>query len=137
MITKTKILMTALLCGLLLIFAACQDFPERGGDVRDFDVKILTEARAVRSRQGERLTGYLAEYESDFEKRPIFMSLEIVKYEKGERLTVKGILVDDSVRLLYGDQVNADIPVVHVLEARPVGVKAEVEKLVSGPEERR
>jgi hypothetical protein len=137
MMTQKRALTAALLCGTLFVLGACQNFPARGGDVQDFDVTILTGARAMRSRQGERLTGYLAEYESDVQKHVIFLSLEIVKYEKGERLSVKGILVDDSVRMPYGDQVNADIPYVRVLEARPLGVKAELEKLASDPDKKR
>jgi len=41
------------------------------------------------------------------------------------------------VRLSYGDQVHADVPVVHVLEARPTAVKADVEKLASESEKKR
>ena len=82
-------------------------------------MNVLTNAKSIRTRLGEVLAGYLAEYELNLQKHRIFISLEILKYRKGERLTVKGRFIDDSVRISYGDQINAEVPVVHILRAAP------------------
>ncbi len=127
----------ALACGLLASFIGCQDFSRRGGEDVEFEVKILKDAEAVRSRLGERLSGYLAEYEKDFQARKVFLSLEILKYEKGERLSVKGGLSEDTVSISYGGQLAADVPVLYVRKAGPAGTKADVDKLLAGPEKKR
>jgi len=127
----------ALFCGLLASSLCCRDYPRRGSEVLELDLKILKDAESVRTRQGERLGGYLAEYEENFQKQRIFISLEILKYAKGERLTVRGSIADDSVRISYGDQPAADIPVFYVRKAAPTESKLDIEKLVSGPEKKR
>ena len=114
-----RIRLTAVLIGLLFPLVSCQPFPERKGPVEEFDMNVLTNAKSIRTRLGEVLAGYLAEYELNLQKHRIFISLEILKYRKGERLTVKGRFIDDSVRISYGDQINAEVPVVHILRAAP------------------
>lgn len=127
----------ALTVSLLSCLLCCQEFPHRGSEIKEFEVKILKEAESVRTRQGERLAGYLAEYEEDFQARRIFLSLEILRYEKGERLTVKGSIAEDSVRLAYGGQPALEVPVVYVRKAGPAGTKADVDKLLSPPDKKR
>ena len=127
----------ALSIGFLSCLLCCRDYPHGGAEVQEFEVKILSEAESVRTRLGERLTGYLAEYELDFAKHRVFLALEIHKYEKDERLTVKGVLAEDSVRIPYGDLPAADVPVLHVRKAAPVGPKTEVEKIISGTDKKR
>jgi hypothetical protein len=97
----------------------CQPLAERRGSVEGFEVNILTNGKSIRSRLGEVLTGYLAEYELNLQKHRIFISFELLRYGKGERLTVRGWFVDDSVRMSFGDQVNGEVPVFHVLRAAP------------------
>jgi hypothetical protein len=132
-----RIVAAALAVGLLSFLVCCQDYPHRGAEVKEFDIKILKEAESVRSRQGERLAGYLAEYEEYFQARRIFLSLEILKYEKGERLNVKGALSEDTVRISCGGQPAADVPVLFVRKAAPADVKTDVERLLTGPDKKR
>jgi hypothetical protein len=127
----------ALTIGLLLVLLCCQDYPHRGLDIVELEVKILKDAELVRTRQGERLIGYLAEYQEDFQAHRAFLSLEIQRYEKGERLTVKGGLSRDTVPVSYGGQPALEVPVVYVRKAAPAGSKVDVEKLVAGPEKKR
>jgi hypothetical protein len=114
-----RICLTAVLFGFLFSLLNCQPFPERQGPVDEFAVSVLTNAKSIRTRLGEVLAGYLAEYELNLKKHRIFISLELPKYGKGERLTVRGRFVDDSVRISFGDQLNADVPVFHILRAAP------------------
>jgi len=80
---------------------------------------MLTVAKSVRSQRGEILAGYLAEYDLNFQTLRVFAAFEIQKYEKGERLLLIGRFTGDSVRMSYGDQINADFPVFRVLKAEP------------------
>ena len=114
-----RIHLAALLFGYLLPLLGCQGLPHGGASVEGFEVTILTDAISVRTQPGEYLEGYLAEYDSRLEKHRVFMALEIQKYVKGERLTVRGRFVDDSVRLAFGDQWDAEVPVFHILRAGP------------------
>jgi hypothetical protein len=114
-----RIHLAAVLFGFLLPLLGCQGLPHGGASVEGFEVKILTDAISVRTRLGEYLEGYLAEYDSRLEKHRVFMALEIQKYVKGERLTVRGRFVDDSVRIAFGDQWDAEVPVFHILRAGP------------------
>ncbi len=136
--TRTKLLAAALSVVLVAVFFRCSDYQARPG-LRDFEaeVKILKDAEPVRSRLGERLAGYLAEYEVDFEARRAFLSLEILKYEKGERLMVRGDIGKDTVRVSYGDPPVLEVPIVYVVKAGPPGIKPEVEKLVPPPDKKR
>ncbi|MGA2532561.1 MAG: hypothetical protein ABSG19_05935 [Candidatus Aminicenantales bacterium] len=114
-----RIRFTAVLFGFLFPLVNCQPFPARKGPVDKFDINVLTNAQSIRTRLGGVLAGYLAEYELNLQKHRVFISLEILKYRKGERLTVRGRFVDDSVRISYGDQMNAEVPVFHILRAAP------------------
>ncbi|MGZ7046311.1 MAG: hypothetical protein ACXVJK_08305 [Candidatus Aminicenantales bacterium] len=114
-----RIHLAAVLFGFLLPLLGCQGLPHGGASVEGFEVKILTNGKSIRSRLGEVLAGYLAEYELNLQKHRVFISLEILKYGKGERLTVRGRFVDDSVRISYGDQMNAEVPVFRILRAAP------------------
>jgi len=97
--------------------------PRRGGGPsREFEVRILSDAVSVQTQRGERLGGYIAEYTLDFQKHRTFIALEILKYEKGERLAVKGSFIEDSVRMALGDQAEADFPVFRVRRAGPAAL---------------
>ena len=119
---------TVALVGLLFPLLSCDSYPERGSPVEDISVKVLTDAMPVRTRLGDRLAGYLAEYEAHFEPHRIFMSLDIQRYMKGEHLALKGSFTGDTVRLSYGDQREADFPVFHVLKAAPPEATLDLEK---------
>ena len=114
-----KILVIAVLYSLFFPLINCQFFQNRKGRDGEFDVNILTDAKSVRSRLGDYLTGYLAEYQSNFEKHRIFIDLEILRYRKGETLAVEGNFTDDSVRMSYGEQINGDFPIFHIQRAEP------------------
>jgi hypothetical protein len=126
-----KIMLVATLFGLLFSTVSCQDFLKEGVPVEEFEVNILTEAESVRTRLGDYLGGYLAEYELDFQKHRIFAAFEIQKYEKGERLRVIGRFTDDYVRMSYGDQINADFPVFRIQRAKPATLEKKVGQIVS------
>jgi hypothetical protein len=104
---------------LLLLFFACQPSPVRRGAVLDANIRILTDPMSVRTRGGERLDGYLAEYVFEYERHRIFVALEIPKYVKDERLTVKARSTQDTVLTAFGDQPEAEYPVFEVLKAEP------------------
>lgn len=99
--------------------------------MEDLNIRILTGATSVRTRSGERLDGYLAEFISDFERHRIFVALEITKYVKGERLTVKGSFAKDAVRMSFGDQAETDFPVFQILKAEPTPVEKKPEEIKS------
>jgi hypothetical protein len=109
-----------MLASALITIVNCQPFVQKGSSVQGIDVRILTDERAVRTRQGEYLGGYLAEYEQDFVRHKIFVTLEIHKYVKGNMLKVMGSFTGDSVRMSYGDQKDADFPVFVILKAEPI-----------------
>ncbi len=125
---RRTILPPVLVCGLLSLLAGCGRPPERGIAVDEFDVRLLTDAVSVRSRLGEPLGGYLAQYELNFEMRRIFIALDILKYEKGESLMVKGTPTDDSVRMSYADQIDAEFRVIRVLKAEPPPLRTDIDK---------
>ena len=119
--------LAAVLFGFLLPLLGCQGLPHGGASAEGFEVKILTDVTSVRTRLGEYLEGYLAEYDSHLEKHRVFMALDIQKYVKGERLTVRGRFVDDSVRISYGDQMNTEVPVFRILRAAPAPPEKKLE----------
>jgi hypothetical protein len=127
---KRTISATVLSCVLLILLSDCERLPQGRATVVELSVRILTDSLFVRSRHGEPLGGFLAEYELDFQTHRIFIALEIQKYEKGERLMVEGNFMDDSVRMPYADQINADFPVFHIQKAEPAPAKIDVEKVL-------
>jgi hypothetical protein len=118
-----RFLVMTVLYGLLLPLIGCQDLPHRGEPMEELSAKILTESKSVRTRLGEYLAGYLAEYESNFEMHRVFLALEIQKYERGEKLAVKGRFTQDSVRMSYANRVDVDFPVFEIEKAEPARPK--------------
>jgi hypothetical protein len=115
-----RILLSAMLFGLLFPQVGCQPFFKRRAPVQDYKVKIISDAKFVRTRHGEYLDGYLVEYELRFEKKWMFIVLDIQKYLKGDRLIVSGRFTDEYVRMSPNNQIDADISVFHVQRAAPV-----------------
>jgi hypothetical protein len=126
-----KVLAMAVLIGFLFPLVRCEQFPERGAPVVEFEVKVLTEAKSVRTKLGDYVAGYLAEYNWDFQKDTIFMALEIQKYEKDERLAVKGSFTDDFAYISYGGRINASFRVFHVQKAAPPILDKTIEQILS------
>lgn len=126
-----KVLSTAVLIGFLFPLVSCEHFPERGAPEVKFEVKILTEATSVRTKLGDYVAGYLAEYNWDFQKDTIFMALEIQKYEKDERLTVRGSFADDFVSISYGGRVNTSFRIFRVRKAAPTALDKTIEQILS------
>lgn len=114
-----KVLLSAMIIGLLFLQFGCQPIFKPRAPVQEYKVKIISDAEFVRTRQGEYVDGYLAEYESQFQKRWMFIVLEIQKYMKDERLIVKGRLTEDFVRMSFRDQFDAEVPVFEVGRAVP------------------
>jgi len=126
-----KVLAMAVLIGLLFPLISCEHFPERGAPVVEFEVKVLTEPKSVRTKLGDYVSGYLAEYNWDFQKDTIFMALEIQRYEKGERLGVRGSFTDDFASISYGGRMNASFRVFHVKKAAPASLDKTLEHILS------
>ncbi|MGZ5452864.1 MAG: hypothetical protein ACXW2R_01445 [Candidatus Aminicenantales bacterium] len=80
-------------------------------------MKIISDAASVRTSQGEYVEGYLAEYDAEFQKQRMFMTLEIAHYLKGERLIVTGRFTEDSVRMPLRDQNQENVSVFEVERA--------------------
>jgi len=114
----------AALSGFLLAFAACQDMPRRReGPSQELEVTVLSDALTLLTRGGDRVAGYVGEYTLDFEKHRVFMALEIQKYVKGERLAVKGNLLEDTVRAaVRAGEAETDLRVFRVTRAGPAPV---------------
>jgi hypothetical protein len=123
MIRLEKVPPVALLLSLFLPLFGCQPRANRSGPVEDLNIRVLTDSMSVRTRGGERLDGYLAEYVSAYEKHRIFIALEILKYEKDERLTVMGSFGKDAVGLSFGDQPETEFPVFEIIKAEPTPVE--------------
>lgn len=126
-----KVCSMAVLIGLLFPLAGCEQFPERGAHVVEFEVKVLTEAKSVRTKLGDYVAGYLVEYNWDFLKGTVFMALEIQRYEKDERLAVRGSFTDDFASISYGGRMNASFQVFHVQKAAPVALDKTLEQILS------
>ena len=114
-----EIIGPGLLLGLALVQAGCRSDSRPWEEPQDHKVTIISEAAFVRTGQGEYVDGYLVEYESEFERRRMFMVLEIARYHKNERLIVTGRLTDDSVRMVSGDPAGETVPVFLVERAEP------------------
>lgn len=109
----------AVLAGLFLL-GGCRQDSGRWVPPQAHNVKIVSEARFVRTEAGQYLDGYFAEYGDRFESKQMFMALDLTRYEKGERLTVTGRFADDRVRMSFDGRPAADVPVFHVQKAEPV-----------------
>lgn len=115
-----KFLPTTAVLGLILLpSAGCRSDWNTSLPRIDLDVRICSEALTVRTQLGDYLSGYLAEDASGIRTRVIFIALELTKYEKNERLTLRGNFIDDSVRLPDGDRYPVLYRVFIVRKASP------------------
>ncbi len=114
-----RALLPTVLIGLAFVHARCQSQLRPWVPPQDVKAKIVSEATFVRTGLGEYVEGYLAEYESEFETKTVFMVLELPCYRLGDRLIVTGRLTDDSVRLPPRDRTEGRIPVFVVDRAVP------------------
>jgi len=74
---------------------------------------------------GDFLEGYVAEETSNYRKRRFFVALEIPKYEKGEKLTVRGIFTEDLVRFSATDKPPSEYRVFVIETASPREIENE------------
>jgi len=130
-----KVLGPGLLLALSIIPAGCQSDLHPWVEPEEHQIKIVSDAEFVNTRQGDYVDGYLAEYASRFESRRVFLVLEIPGYLNGERLTVTGRFVDDSVRM--ADPQMGPVPIFEVERARPTIPKAPDIPALNKPRERR
>jgi hypothetical protein len=107
------------LCMALLVAVRCQQVPGRREPIREFHVRLLSEAESLRTSSGDGVAGYVAEYTLDFERHLMFTALELQKYEKGERLAVKGVFKGDTVRVSTGEEGDTELPVFVIFRAQP------------------
>jgi hypothetical protein len=112
-------LLPTLVIGLAFIQAGCQSQLEPWVPDEDHNVTITSEAKFVLTRQGEYVDGYLARFQSQFEQQWMFMVLEIPHYVKGDRLTITGRFIDDSVRISFENRSQEKVPVFRVERAKP------------------
>jgi len=112
-----KILLPSVFLGLAFFQAGCQSNLHPWVPSEDYKVKIISDAEFVRTGQGEYIEGYLAEYDAEFQKQRMFMTLEIAHYLKGERLIVTGRFTEDSVRMPLRDQNQENVSVFEVERA--------------------
>jgi hypothetical protein len=111
--------LAVLLAGLAMAQAGCRSEHRSWTPPDELKVKIVSEAAFVRTDRGDYIDGYLAEYESEFQKRRMFMALEIVRYDDGDRLIVTGRFNGDFVRRPSDDPALAKVPVFEVEKAKP------------------
>jgi len=114
-----EVLLAGLLAGLAIGQAGCRSESRPWSPPDELKVKIISDAAFVRTEGGDYLDGYLAEYESEFQKRRMFMALELVRYDDGDRLIVTGRFNGDFVRWPSGDPAPAKVPVFEVEKAKP------------------
>ena len=120
MTRATKAAWTALSLVALFLQGGCGAAHEGRMPPQEHNVKIVSDAQFVRTRGGEHLDGYFAEYRVRFEKKRMFMAFDITRYDKGEWLTVTGRFANDHVQMPLGDGGAVDVPVFHVRRAAPV-----------------
>jgi len=114
-----EVLLLGLAFGSALGQAGCQSDGRPWVPPEEHKVKVVSEAAFARTSGGDYIDGYLAEYESEFQKRRMFMALEIVRYVNGDRLLVTGRFSGDFVRMASGDPALDKVPVFEVEKARP------------------
>jgi hypothetical protein len=117
-----RVLGTGVLLALIAVQAGCHSDLHPWVEPEEHQVKILSDAEFVETRQGDFVDGYLAEYVTGFESKRVFLALEITRYLKGDRLTVTGRFVDDSVRM--ADLQPETVLVFEVERAQPTVPKA-------------
>jgi len=80
---------------------------------------IVSDAMFVQTAAGNYVDGYLADYESEFQRQRLFLVLELTPYGKGDRLDVSGETSGDSVFLPSGGGPLEKIAVFDVERAAP------------------
>ena len=116
---RRKVHLSGLIVGLIFFQIGCQQIFKPRAPVKVYKVKIISDAEFLRTRDGEYVDGYLAEYEAQFLKQWMFIVLEIEQYRKDERLIVTGRPTEDFVQMSFGKQVDAQVPVFYVDRAAP------------------
>jgi hypothetical protein len=114
-----EVLWPGLLVGLAIAQAGCQSEGRSWVPPQDHKVTVVSDAAFVRTSRGDFVDGYLADYESEFQKRRMFMVLEIPRYLKGDRLVVTGRFTGDSVRLSFAGRPLEEARVFEVERAVP------------------
>ena len=94
------------------------ELPSRSGPTGQ-TMTIVSDAMFVRTAGGDYVDGYLADYESRFQKQRVFLVLELMPYAKGDRLDVSGETSGDSVFLPSGGGPLEKIAVFDVERAAP------------------
>ncbi|HOW85233.1 MAG TPA: hypothetical protein P5119_08710 [Candidatus Aminicenantes bacterium] len=119
-----EVLLPAALLGLALASAGCRSGARPWVEPEDHSVKVVSEARFLRTEQGDYVDGYLAEDEARFGSGRMFIVLEITRYVRGEWLDVTGRFTGGSVRLTLGGRAPENVPVFEVERAAPHDPKA-------------
>jgi hypothetical protein len=114
-----RIFLPSLLLGLALAQAGCDAESRRWVPPQEHKVTIVSDATFVRTSRGDYVDGYLAVYDSEFQRQRMFMVLDIPHYLKGDRLILTGRFTDDSVRRPFGDRGPEEVRVFEVERAAP------------------
>lgn len=80
---------------------------------------VVSDAMFVRTAAGDYVDGYLADFESSFQRQRLFLVLELTPYAKGDRLDVSGEATGDVVLLPSGGGALEKVPVFEVERAGP------------------
>lgn len=108
-----------LLLGLALAQAGCQSDGRSWIPPDEHKVTIASEALFLRTQRGDYVDGYLASFESGFQRQRMFMTLELMPYLKGDRLVVTGRFAGDTVRVSFEGRPWEEVRVFKVERAKP------------------
>jgi hypothetical protein len=108
-----------LILGLALAQVGCRSDSRPWAPPEDRKVTIASDALFLRTKGGDYVDGYLADYEWEFQKQRLFLALELTPYLKGDRLDVTGRFTGDTVRVSIAGRPAEEVRVFEVERAKP------------------
>jgi hypothetical protein len=115
----SKVFPAGLLAAQAILLAGCGSAHRPWIPSEEHNVTLVSDPLFVRTSEGDYLDGYLAEYESEFRKMRMFMTVEITGYAKGERLITSGKPLRATVRIEVDGRTYDQVPVFAVDRASP------------------
>jgi hypothetical protein len=114
-----KVLLACPLAALAFVLAGCRSGLHPWIPPEEHNVTLVSDPLFVRTTEGGYVDGYLAEYESEFQKKRMFMALEIPRYARGDRLIMSGTPLRATVRIELGGRTYDQVTVYLVDRASP------------------
>ena len=108
-----------LILGLALAQVGCRSDGRPWAPPDERKVTIASDALFLRTKGGDYVDGYLADYEWEFQKQRLFLALELTPYLKGDRLDVTGRFTGDTVRVSIEGRPAEEVRVFEVERAKP------------------